>query len=177
MVLPFSWIQFLQTAKWYCQTICQGVNMTSDNSWQPSLCRLEILVHFIRGAFLLCHAFFRRLSSSFFFSSSSGSDILLRGLDGRREEKDSVRFIYGGKKHQCFLQVEFCIMHCSQKILCSVVRVCYSILNGQGKTPIDFSGGWIHSFRPWFLFKKKKVAQPCWIMDALINFHSTISAV
>lgn len=176
-VLTFSQIQFCKQAKWYFQTICHSINMTFDNSWQHSFFRLEILIHFMGGDFLLCHAFFCGHLSFLFFLFFSGIGILLRRLNGRRGGQVGVNFILRGKRHQYFLQVEYCNMHCSQKILCSVVRAWYSLLNGQGKSPIPFSRGWIHTFYSYFLLKKKKVAQTCWIMDALINFNSTISAV
>lgn len=41
---------------------------------------------------------------------------------GEGESRTVLVLFREGKKHQRFLQVEFCIMHCSQKLLCSVAR-------------------------------------------------------
>lgn len=141
-VLPFSQIQFYKQAKWYFQTVTA---LTWPLTTHDSTHFVGLKFWFITWEEI---SSFVMLSSLGIFLSSffSGIGILLRKLNGRRGGQAGVHFILGGKRHRYFLQVEFCNMHCGQKIFCSVVRACYSLLNGQGKSPIRFSRGWIHTF-------------------------------
>lgn len=80
---------------------------------------------------MLSSAGFLLLYCFLVLSPFSGSGILLRGLDGRRGEKDSVRFIWRGEKasvfsaripHYALQPKKFCAVWCGPVIASSMAR-------------------------------------------------------